>query len=244
MIEAEIQGKVSSFENKEDVLTSNVFGLLELVDYYAHLPTLIAGAHNIKDTSQSFENVVNIKNLKVTRLTLWKSFDALWGKFEEPDVYVELHDDERVLKIIIEVKYKSPESIKYVDDTQIGQLKRYIMATKADYLIYLTASHLSAKHLQTDNLEYGDKIFHIHWEDLNRELKKIIDSKNGIEKKVLQKISDYLDFKGFFGWEQWNMDFLNISSENTCSSFYGPSYFKFDFNNIQTEIKGEFYAKK
>lgn len=241
MIDTEIRGKTPVFENKEDILTSNVFGLLGLMDY-KYLPKLLDHARNLENNALEFGNL--IKGFKVRDLKLWKPFDSQWGKYEEPDVYVEFYNGEETKTVIIEIKYTSGESIKQSNSQKVGQLKRYIEAAGADYLIYLTASYLSVKNLQEDNLEYKGRIFHIHWETLAQKVKEIAEDEEGIQKNILRKLTDYLDFKGFTSWQRWNMDFLNITPKECKGSFFHPSYFHFNLEHIDTNVTGGFYAEK
>lgn len=76
MIEAEIKKKIPKLETWEDVLTSNVFGLLELIEH-KYLIDIVSKAKNHKD--KSIENHLQDKQIK--NVELWKSFKNIG----EPD---------------------------------------------------------------------------------------------------------------------------------------------------------------
>ena len=84
MIDAEINRKIPKLESWEDVLTSNVFGLLNLLDN-KYLLDIVSKARNYdgKTLGNTFINKT-IKNVE-----LWKNFTSIG----EPDVLVTLDDN-------------------------------------------------------------------------------------------------------------------------------------------------------
>lgn len=223
MIEAEIKNKVPRLETWEDVLTSNVFGLLELIDY-KYLINIISNSKNHKNDSIQ----ETLKDRHIDHIELWK-YDKNIG---EPDVLVTLDDG---TFFIIEVKYFShehnkKEQISEEDSAQYnenGQLAKYlnleIDSKKSDFIIYLTADYQSLKMIENSNStskECLDNIYHIHWNDFNEHLIKI--ECDGIEKKIINKIIQYLDFKGFTFWRGFK--------------------YKSEYDNLKIDIGG-FYAR-
>jgi len=225
LIEAEMKRKIPKIDNWEDILTSNVFELLNFLDN-KYLLEIISSAKNID--SNTLRDT--LKNKKIKNVELWKKFKNIG----EPDIVVTLNDDSF---FIIEVKYFSGEhntkkkiqEDTYLEEKQLdGQLAKYlnieINGNKGDFIIYLTASYMSLNQLSDDSKKKKDKIFHIHWKDFNKELSKLSKNDTGIEQKILEKIIKYLNYKGFVKWNGWELD---ISK----------------FNEIDTSI-GEFYEHK
>lgn len=206
MIEAELYNKIPKLERWEDILTSNVFGLLDLIDN-KYLLEIISNAKNIHNDSIS--NRVKGKNIK--DVELWRNFTSIG----EPDIVVTLDDN---TFFIIEVKYFSHEHNSKKDEdnnTEVdnyeeqGQLDKYFNIkidnyNKNDFIIYLTQDYQSLKVIQ-ENKENSsnniiDNVYHLHWNDFNEFLIKI-ENIEGIEKKIIDKIIEYLNFKGFVYWE-------------------------------------------
>lgn len=229
MIEAEIKKKIPKLETREDVLTSNVFGLLGLIEY-KYLMDIVSKAKNHKD--KSMENLLQDKQIK--NVELWKYFTNIG----EPDILVTLDDD---TFFIIEVKYFSHEHNKkeQIDHEESekelyqenGQLKKYldieIDNKKSDFIIYLTPNYQSLNVIQTSESTSKaclDNIYHIHWDEFNEHLiKKQIDGiENKIEDKIIGKIIEYLDFKGFTYWRGFEYKKDIYDTLNTkIGGFYG-----------------------
>jgi hypothetical protein len=226
MIEAEIKNKVPKLESWEDILTSNVFGLLELINY-KYLLEIVSKAQNYQGNQVKY----NFSSRSIKHIKLWEKFKNIG----EPDVLVTLDDD---TFFIIEVKYFSREHNKRRDIVEEdddsnnyndeGQLKKYldikIDDKQSTFIIYLTADYQSLNHIQNSDStskECMHNIYHIHWDDFNENLLKK-DIPDGVEKKVIDKIIEYLNFKGFTYWEGFH---------------YKPEY-----NLLNTNIGG-FYAR-
>lgn len=204
MIEAELHNKIPKLETWEDILTSNVFGLLDLIDnkYLLEIIFIAKNIHGdfIKD---------KLKNKKIKDVELWKNFKNIG----EPDIVVTLNDN---TFFIIEVKYFSHEHNAKIEPDQEdnikekGQLAKYlnieIDKKKDDFIIYLTQDYQSLKVIQNTNKNKPNSrarikdIYHIHWSDFNKYLIKIKNIE-GIEKRIVDKIIEYLNFKGFLYWE-------------------------------------------
>ncbi|MFZ2889566.1 hypothetical protein [Sulfuricurvum sp.] len=223
MIEAEIKNKIPKLETWEDILTSNVFGLSELINYNYLIEILLKAKNHQGDSTEN-----SLKNKQIKNIELWKSFKNIG----EPDVLVTLDDD---TFFIIEVKYFShehnkKEQISEEDSTQFnekGQLAKYlnleIDSKKSNFIIYLTADYQSLKMIEnggSTSKEHLDSIYHIHWNDFNEYLIQI--ECDGIEKKVINKIIQYLNFKGFIFWRGFE--------------------YKCEYDNLKTDIGG-FYER-
>jgi len=231
MINAEMKNKTPSFENKEDILISNVFGLWELIDY-KHLLGFISMAKNHK--GDSIENKfkdekIKFKNLKIQTVELWKYFKNTG----EPDILVRLVDG---TFFVIEIKYFSLEHNK--KDKQVechdregehkedGQLAKYLDITidnhKSNFIIYLTANYQSIKQIKNSNSSSKkclNNIYHIHWDQLNEYLQNIKNLK-GTKKNVVNKIIEYLNYKGFEYWEGFSYN-KAYDMKITTRGFYG-----------------------
>ncbi len=218
MISAETHRKVPKIDNKEDILTSNVFDLLELIDY-KYLLNVLKNAR----TESGNKLTHKLENKTIASVQLWKNFKT----YGEPDVYVTLDDDTH---FIIEVKYfgeehsnkKNSDNDEDMDelDTQEykekGQLKKYLRITENEennFIVYLTSSYLSLKELSDDSREKIDYIYHIHWKDFNKYLKEHLYLSSGCEKKILKNITNYLDFKGFEHWNGFRSNYENIITD-------------------------------
>lgn len=215
MIEAEIYNKIPKLETWEDILTSNVFGLLDLLDN-KYLLEIVSNAKNHNNKQIGF------KGREIKSVELWKYFKNIG----EPDIVVTLDDNSF---FIIEVKYFSyehnskKEHQENVDKEQEkGQLSKYldieINGKKSDFIIYLTQDYQSLKVIQnSDDKEINskislDSIYHIHWNELNEYMTSIRDV-SGIEKNIIYKIVEYLNFKGFKYWQgfKYNKEYSRLN---------------------------------
>ena len=225
MIEAEMYNKIPKLATWEDVLTSNVFGLLDLLNN-EHLIQIVSNAKNHKNEQ------INFKDREIKSVELWKFFKNIG----EPDILVTLTDDSF---FIIEVKYFSHEhnskkEVQESDDKEKkqekGQLAKYldieINSKKSDFIIYLTQDYQSLKVIQNSDDKQAnskaslDNIFHIHWDEFNEYLINIKDA-NGIEKKVIDKIIEYLNFKGFKYWQGFKYNKEYSTLDTNIGGFYG-----------------------
>lgn len=175
-------------QNAEDILTSNVFGLLKLVsdNTFGQIFNLLLS----EDKKLPLDNFANYK------LELWQRFDV-----KEPDVYLELTDG---TKIIIEVKYGTQESSE-------NQLKDYLKYSDAKFLIYLTSDRTEPTDI-TQKPEY--KVLPIYWTNwykVNDIISKIALQVDGVEKKILELIVAYLQYKDFVYFSGWSsFDLLKV----------------------------------
>jgi len=202
MIDAEIRKKIrqgTAVSQLEDVLTSNVFGLMRMIPH--HLIKILANAKHIREN----EKLTQISALSITSnsFELWKTFqnknEETDKNRDEPDVYFELNNGK---KVIVEVKYLSGES----DENQLIDYSEH-----CDYLIYLTFFN---EHRQKAKEKYSDheKIYLLTWREFCHLLKEILPQSNSaIESALINHISNYLDYKIGSIWDGWNQDFGKIN---------------------------------
>jgi len=221
LIEAELHNKIPKLETWEDILTSNVFGLLDLIDN-KYLLEIVLNAKNIH--GNFIKDKLNDKKIK--NVELWKNFKNIG----EPDIVVILDDDSF---FIIEVKYFShehnakkemQESEDEEQKVEKGQLAKYldkeIDNKKSDFIIYLTQDYQSLKVIQNSDAKKPNSkdriedIYHIHWDEFNEYLINIKDI-NGIEKNIIEEIKEYLNFKGFTYWKGFKYS-EQYSKLDTC----------------------------
>ncbi len=225
MIEAEMQNKVPKFENREDILTSNVFDLLEIIDY-KYLLDILGNSEAIYDGKYT-KLASKFEKKKIESVKLWKRFK----EYGEPDIYITLDDD---TSFIIEVKYfggehnkkeKNEEEDNSNKYKETGQLKKYLKITEGNednFIVYLTTSYMSLKELSDDSKECLESIYHLHWKDFNKYLKEEGKKPNGrCEKKVIDKVTTYLDFKGFEHWSGFKYDYVDINPNNIRRFYNG-----------------------
>jgi hypothetical protein len=109
MIMAELKSKVSEVIGMEDVLTSDVFGLIKYID-----PDLIL--KDILNASVSFSDKKSFNVMKIIEASyyFWPKISFTYNgrcKVREPDVVIILKgEDQTETAIIVEVKYRSGKS--------------------------------------------------------------------------------------------------------------------------------------
>lgn len=181
----------------EDVLTSNVFGFMSMLDDI--LLRILGTAVSINDKTCSLKDEIYQSSLLYESFELWKSFynqnEETDKKRDEPDVYFELNNGKR---IIVEVKFWSDESSE-------NQLADY--ALLCDYIIYLTQTSQQRnainKYVNISNLYLLD------WKEFEKQLSGIEKETKGIENKIIQKVRAYLRHKIGSYWDGWTKDFSN-----------------------------------
>ena len=154
MLQALLKGKLSrEQENMEDILTSNVFGLLKYVPPGEGLLNYLALAED-EDGNQPLKYLRSLN--EVSQDSISYEFWPWWKEPNcygcEPDVVISLKiSAQKKLLVLIEAKYLSGKSSEAdeVDDTPTDQLAREwdnlsVMANTPDehpVLIYLTAHY-------------------------------------------------------------------------------------------------------
>ena len=197
MIDAEIRKKIrqgTAVSQLEDVLTSNVFGLMRMLPN--HLIQILSHAKHIHKDNELTQ--LNSSRIASNSFELWKIFENKNEKTDKkrdaPDVYFELNNGQ---KIIVEVKYLSGES----DENQLIDYAQH-----CDYLIYLTFFN---EHQQKAKEKYSDheKIYLLTWREFCNLLKKIPSSASSIESELIKFVTSYIEYKIGSIWDGWNQDF-------------------------------------
>ena len=194
MIEAEIRKKIrqgTDISQQEDILTSNVFGLMRMLPN--HLIKILSNAKHIETNEKLTQ--INSSAIASNSFELWKIFQNKNEKTDkhrdEPDVYFELENSQ---KIIIEVKYLSGES----DENQLIDYARH-----CDYLIYLTFFNEHHRSAKRKYLEH-EKIYLLTWREFYSLLKEISKSGSIIESALISHLLHYLEYKFGSIWDGWS----------------------------------------
>lgn len=201
MIDAEMRKKIRQgvdVSRLEDVLTSNVFGLMRMLPN--HLIEILANAKHIETNEKLTQ--ISSSAIASNSFELWKIFQNRNEKTDknrdEPDVYFELENGK---KIIIEVKYESGES----DENQLVDY-----ATHCDYLIYLTFFHEHQKKAK-EKYSHHEKIYLLTWKKFHELLRDIPKSDSIIESTLIAHIEHYLEYKFGSIWDGWSKNFGKIN---------------------------------
>jgi len=107
VIQALLRGKLSlKQENAEDILTSNVFGLLRYVSPQAGLLPFLACAKSVRGECPLGTSV---DGRTADAVTAEYDFWPRWPGCE-PDVVLAIQHDERKFLVVVEAKYRSGKS--------------------------------------------------------------------------------------------------------------------------------------
>ena len=238
MIQAELHGKLSEIKNSEDVLTSNIFGLLK------YLPNDIL--LNILDHAKTLSGKKIELDLKsyIPEFIFWENIKG----YGEPDLIIKFRNKVgHELILCIEIKYYSSKS----GDGDNDQLKRYFEALsisskeKSSFLgvVYLT-KYPSRKELE-DSLYYikqkelddaEEKLFQLRWFEITKSLENYNGVLNRHEDLIVKDLIEYLNYKNFVEFTDFTFqskDF-NFSPDHfyfiDYKEFKGFSFLKQDFN--------------
>jgi hypothetical protein len=242
MIQAEMKGKIPEIDRLEDVLTSNVFGLLRYVKNPAVLLWILGQARTL--SGKGLAESVDVD------LTTYSPEFLFWeqvGTYGEPDLIIRFSKaGNSDLILCIEVKYYSSKSGEGDDD----QLRRYfegvsgvasLSASTLLGIIYLT-KHPSRKEL-IDSLKHiqgkgvinaEEKLFQLRWTEMAEALENAdLSQLSTSERMVLTDLRDYLRYKnlvGFSGFSFRSKAFvLGPEKFYEFNRFSGFSFFKEDF---------------
>jgi hypothetical protein len=230
MIEAEMRNKIRSgipVANQEDVLTSNVFGLLNLIN--------ISFLFDILKSSKpqgAQKELLLTGALDGNGLWFWKNItnqnENSNKRRDEPDIYFQTTDG---IRVIIEVKYLSGESY----DEQLSDYARH-----CDHIVYLTPANAMAFETldKYKSSEIADKLFCLSWTDFNSSLKDLNSRTNGYERMIINKITNYLDYKHFKAWNGWGK--WTEVADLESSKFYLSNYF-YNLDGCSKLKTGRFY---
>lgn len=238
MIQAELHGKLFEIENSEDVLTSNIFGLLKYLPNDVFL--------NILDHAKTLSGKKIEFDLKsyIPEFIFWENIKG----YGEPDLIIKFRNKVgHELILCIEVKYYSSKS----GDGENDQLKRYFEALsisskeKSCFLgvVYLTKypsrkeledSLYHIKQKELDDAE--EKLFQLRWFEITKSLENYNGVLNRHENLILKDLIKYLKYKNFVeftGFSFQSKDF-NFSTDHFYvldhQEFKGFSFLKQDFN--------------
>lgn len=192
MIFADIHGKLGgdysrAHERGEDVLTSNVFGLLRYIPQENGLLRLLQQVRPFKSNSDVVVPAVDphwipVERVRSVRMIFWPSF----GAYGEPDLLLSLRDEggHDLHLVLIEAKYLSPKSGRgdpyeaVEDDAPHGdQLVKYWQASHdarwappdiPRSLIYLTAAGVPPSREIHDSLRHlcSMRLAWLSWRDV------------------------------------------------------------------------------
>lgn len=230
MIYAELKGKTFP----EDILTSNVFGLLKLLPERILVDLL---SHAINPKGNNLEAIKPFDT--VEKLEFWPSTN--WGI---PDLLLILcNKQDNKTAVVIEVKDgASKTGTAYIDEKgdlknkEEDQLARYwhylceeFLRFENRFLVYLTGDRtipfedIESSIKATDN---EAKIYWLSWYEIGTTIKDLIkDDLPFIEKRILELISIYLDHKGFICFEGWTqLPIFQINNYNLCKLSYNKIY--------------------
>lgn len=227
MIYAEMKGKLPAVFYSEDVLTSNVFGLLKLLP--DNLLIELLSLSNLVSLSENLPRENLSDNLKIYDKV--HSFE-FWKRIEtgEPDIFIifksEEHPNQQAI-VLIEVKYMASKSGSAHEDEEgelqneeRDQLAKYWRGLESKYknddkfLIYLTVDKVMPREDIENSIKAtggSAKIYWLSWykvnefiEEKSENLQHINDilAKNIIW-KILKMLNDYLTFKEFIMFEGW-----------------------------------------
>jgi hypothetical protein len=259
MLEAEIKGKLPEVQRREDILTSNVFGLLKYVRN--NIPVLSILDHAKTLCGRKFRDCINVKleDYEVKEYCFWERL----GIYGEPDLIIKFKRRDGVggeLSLCVEVKYYGVKNGEGEDD----QLRRYFQGMTDSLnesrflgIIYLT-KYPSSEELK-DSLkcikdkclgEATNKLFQLRWFEVTSALDKCsLKLTDDYDKNIVKDIVGYLKHKNFV--EFTGFTFPKDRQEQcfrTSDRFYlvatthftGFSYTRNDFN---TKVIGKIYYR-
>lgn len=231
MIYAEIKKKIPEVKNREDILTSNVFGMLKLLPDNI-LIKIINNAVNVRGERLSIN-----ENQKVT-MDFWKRCE-----YGEPDIFLK---GETFIGII-EAKYYSEKSgsayieeeTNQVKNEEFDQLAKYwkiidASMKKEKFIIYLTNdSCIPIKDINTSEQASGHKarIYWLNWTNAHYELIKLKDMQelNITDRKIIDLLEEYFKYKCFTHFMEWSF----LAEVPEVVNIYQNGYFeKIDFCNL------------
>lgn len=236
MIEALLKGKLSrEQENMEDILTSNVFGLLRLMTPAEGLLPFLREAKLPNDT-KPLDNLANDANVEYD---FWPRFDERDCHPCEPDVVLHITEPARSPRHVwIEAKYLSGKSSEEGpdDDRPYDQLARewdnlvrVAKHTQAEpLLIYLTTDVSLPKHeIEASRSAYQRirgpgapfKCAWLSWRDLPAALAGC----DRLAARHLRGLTDRLEFHYFRGVSR-------IRPLDDCTYRFTPGLQKFDWS--------------
>lgn len=170
MLQAQLHGKLTrAVRDKEDLLTSNVFGSIFYVPLHDGLIPLLSIAErrdleNLMDCSFPLRNIGKISQKK---FEFWPTLSEQGCNPCEPDLLIEITtENHKKIVILVEAKYKSGKSSEAdsSDDKPYDQLAREwdnlvnIKKGHLKYLLYVTADMgYPFEDIKASQMEYKNK---------------------------------------------------------------------------------------
>lgn len=220
MIQAILSGKSPDYENREDILTSTVFGLLKYLKPDMALIPFIESAIIYRENStttlleQLNSEGIELKSYHKVEYIFWTRNQ----NYGEPDLILIFSDHVDGLEdflLVIEAKHKSGKS----GTGEYDQLLRYFEAINYDienftdpsvsgfrgkkgYIIYLTEAEAysdimaSIKLIQSKHNEITGNIFHLRWHQLYKILEKPDPGFTQYEREIINDLIQYMDKVG------------------------------------------------
>jgi hypothetical protein len=248
MIEAEIKGKVPEVQNKEDILTSNVFGLLKYLNQRDLILQILYQARTL--SGKSFLDSVDFSLEKyIPKFYFWKQIVG----YGEPDLIIKFEkEDDSALLLCIEVKYYSSKSGEGDDDQLLRYFRgmtKFANLSESNFLgvIYLTKYPSrkeiaeSLNHIQNKgDIAAEDKLFQLKWTQITEAIESYDKRQLGtVEKMILKDLINYLKYKNLIGFSKFSFqsEAFNIKPDHyyEATKFRGFTFLRnvFDirFNN-------------
>ncbi|MFW6002668.1 MAG: hypothetical protein ACOCQD_04945 [archaeon] len=265
MIDAELKGKIPEVQNREDILTSNYFGLLKYCTMRTFSHVFLSAARNLE--GKQF-NISCIPDNWDFELVFWPRFHDN----SEPDLLVLIKNSSLQIKylFLIEVKYFSQqnmysasyefESHKYENQLSreffnlfqvknIGQfeiakdVKRFLIYLTADYSVpYDDFSSAINEIKRCEKIDLSNYFLWISWYNLYDKLSNhtgILDIKQ-FELSILSDLSDYLKAKNFWSFTGFS------SYSRQCKDFeylFHPKKITFDWEMKRCNRINSFFSK-
>lgn len=237
MLIAERRGKVPDFYCLEDVLTSNVFGLLNYIENPAVLLEILNQAETL--SRKRFIDCIEFDLANYTsEFVFWKKM----GKFGEPDLIIEFNNiNNQKLILCIEVKYYSGKSSGPDED----QLCKYFeglleIANDTDSfflgIIYLTKYPAvgeindSLSSIQSKcSMDAKERLFQMRWTDVAEALKKARNFElTETERLIIEDLQGYLQYKNLVKFSGFSFvdESFDMQAKELCKSrnFVGFSF--------------------
>lgn len=226
MIQSELKGKLPEIENREDVLTSCVFGLLRYLPLKRGLFRVLEKARDYSPINNNiFKNNPRLGKYDKVNYYFWERSE----RYGEPDLILIFESSNNKLPplmLLIEVKYLSGKSRSGSED----QLKDYFLAVSHEkgretfsnediskfkgefigliYLTYFTQKEEVEKSVKELSKEWiGDcrkYIYGLRWNDITKSFKDVSKSEmSDCELKICEDIFLLLKRKNFIDFEGW-----------------------------------------
>jgi len=228
MIHLELKNKSCDLKNREDPLTSTVFGFLKYKVMQDILLDFIGYAINVK-TKEKFNT--NLLEGKQINFEFWKRFNE-----EDESSEIDLFLKSGNYKLGIEVKYHSKENYsmrkKKINERRrkiyTSQLNKYLNNDKCDSIIYITMDS-SMPEIESKN----EKIFWLSWHLLHKILTEYKEKKiPNFKKEIINDLLLYLENRNIYYFNGFNIYQTQIKWKKE-NIFFKKMFFNLKFNSIK-----------